>query len=167
MWSKRESTPEPVSPPAPSPPPETRSERASIGPSISIVGEVTGGEDLVILGRVEGKVSLPQHAVSVGRSARLTADVEAKVVSVEGEVRGHVRAAEQILIRKTATMLGDLKAPRVGLEDGCRFKGSVDMETSERPSPEGASRSGPGSASPGPAGRGSPAKPGGAEATRH
>jgi cytoskeletal protein CcmA (bactofilin family) len=49
-------------------------------------------------------------------------------VSVAGEVHGNLVAAEQIVIRKTATMLGNLTAPRVGLEDGCRFRGSVEME---------------------------------------
>jgi cytoskeletal protein CcmA (bactofilin family) len=107
---------------------ETRSDRASIGPSVSIVGNVSGAEDLTIFGKLEGKVDVPHHSVTVGRSARVEADIHAKFVSVEGEVRGNLVAGEQILIRKTATMLGNLTAPRVGLEDGCCFKGSVDME---------------------------------------
>mgnify|MGYP002401601021 CR=1 FL=1 len=106
-----------------------RAASASIGPSVSIVGTLTGAEDITIHGRVEGKVEVPQHSVTIGRSARVDADIRAKVVSVEGEVRGHLVAGEQILIRKTATMLGNLTAPRVGLEDGCCFKGSVEMET--------------------------------------
>jgi len=105
-----------------------RRETAAIGPSISIVGDVTGEEDLTILGRVKGKVDLPQHSVTVGESGHVDADIHAKVVSVAGEVHGNLLAAEQILIRKTATMLGNLTAPRVGLEDGCRFRGTVDME---------------------------------------
>jgi len=51
------------------------------------------------------------------------------VISVAGEVHGNLVAGEQILIRKTATMLGNLTAPRVGLEDGCSFRGSVEMES--------------------------------------
>jgi hypothetical protein len=47
-------------------------------------------------------------------------------------VRGNLFAGEQILIRKTATMLGNLTAPRVGLEDGCCFRGSVDMDTPDK-----------------------------------
>lgn len=103
-------------------------EAASIGPAISIVGDLTGDEDLTVLGKVDGKIEVPKHSVTVGRSGRVTADIRAKVVHVEGEVKGNLWAAEQIVIRKTATMLGNLTAPRVGLEDGCRFKGSVDME---------------------------------------
>jgi cytoskeletal protein CcmA (bactofilin family) len=139
MWNKREdevpgrpATPMPLSA---APLGEPRSEHmaaagtaAAIGPSISIMGDLTGDEDLTILGRVEGKVDVPQHSVTIGRSGRVKADIRAKVVNVEGEVRGNLLAGEQIVIRKTATMLGNLTAPRVGLEDGCRFKGSVDME---------------------------------------
>ena len=106
-----------------------RREPAVIGPSITIVGDVTGDEDLTILGRVEGKIDLPKHSVTVGQSGRVNADVQAKVVSVAGEVHGNLVASEQIVIRKTATMLGNLTAPRVGLEDGCCFRGSVEMES--------------------------------------
>jgi len=132
MWNKRED--EPVRPPAPQAAPSpvgvaVRREPAAIGPSISIVGDVTGEEDLTILGKVQGKVELPQHSVTVGESGRVDADIRAKIVSVAGEVHGNLLAGEQILIRKTATMLGNLTAPRVGLEDGCCFRGSVEMES--------------------------------------
>ncbi len=144
MWNKRQD--EPVrpagAPPAgapfaaappfaatPSTSPHERRDSATVGASITIVGDITGDEDLTILGRIEGKVDLPQHVVTVGQSGRVQADIHARVVSVAGEVRGNLIAGEQILIRKTATMLGNLTAPRVGLEDGCSFRGSVEMES--------------------------------------
>ena len=139
MWNKREdeplrpSAPTPVSS-TPQPPPvvvaaaSERREPAGIGPSITIVGDVSGDEDLTILGKVEGKIVLPKHSVTIGHGGRVKADIQAKFVSVAGEVHGNLVAGEQIVIRKTATMLGNLTAPRVGLEDGCRFRGSVEME---------------------------------------
>jgi cytoskeletal protein CcmA (bactofilin family) len=139
MWNKRDD--EPIRPTAapqaamPAPASGERREQAVIGPSIAIVGDVTGSEDLTILGKVEGKIALPKHSVTVGQSGRISADIQAKVVSVAGEVRGNLVASEQIVIRKTATMLGNLTAPRVGLEDGCCFRGSVEMESQEKPAP--------------------------------
>ncbi|HEY6548903.1 MAG TPA: polymer-forming cytoskeletal protein [Vicinamibacteria bacterium] len=138
MWNKREN--ETISPSAETPLaviPSTavaprRDSSGGIGPSICIVGDITGEEDLTILGKVKGKIDLPGYHVTVGESGRVEADVTAKVVSVAGEVHGNLVAAEQILVRKTATMLGNLKAPRVGLEDGCCFRGSVDMERPEK-----------------------------------
>jgi cytoskeletal protein CcmA (bactofilin family) len=148
MWNKREDEPiraaaAPQTPPPSTTVPARRDQQAAIGPSISIVGDLTGDEDLTILGRVKGKIDLPQHSVTVGESGHVDADIHAKVVSVAGEVHGNLVAGEQILIRKTATMLGNLTAPRVGLEDGCRFRGSVDMEAQPergRPAPIPASR---------------------------
>lgn len=102
---------------------------AGIGAATTLVGEVTGDDDLTIRGRLEGKVDLPANSVTIVEGARVKADIRARSVSVAGEVNGNVVATEQIVIRKTATMLGNLAAPRVGLEDGCRFRGSVEMET--------------------------------------
>jgi len=142
MWNKREEESVRPASAAPAPAAQTsvassaapgqREPLAAIGRSISIVGDVSGDEDLTILGKLKGKIDLPQHNVTVGESGRVEADVHAKVVSVAGEVRGNLFAGEQILIRKTATMLGNLTAPRVGLEDGCCFRGSVDMEAPEK-----------------------------------
>jgi cytoskeletal protein CcmA (bactofilin family) len=108
--------------------PPHREQPAGIGPSISIVGDVIGDEDLTILGRVRGKIDLPQHTVTIGESGYIDGDVHAKIVNVAGEVHGNLVGGEQILLRKTATMLGNLTAPRVFLEEECRFGGSVDME---------------------------------------
>ncbi len=137
MWNKREdelvrpaTAPQAAMPPAAT---GERKEQAVIGASISIVGDVTGGEDITILGKVEGKIALPKHSVTVGQSGRVSADIQAKMVSVAGEVRGNLVASEQIVIRRTATMLGNLTAPRVGLEDGCCFRGSVEMESQDKP----------------------------------
>jgi cytoskeletal protein CcmA (bactofilin family) len=139
MWNKRDEdlvrpsgASSSVVPSPPLPPPAVvagdRHETAGIGASIRIVGDVTGDEDITILGKIEGKIVLPKHSVTIGQSGRVKADIQAKFVSVAGEVHGNLIAGEQIVIRKTATMLGNLTAPRVGLEDGCRFRGSVEME---------------------------------------
>lgn len=103
------------------------SRRAVIGPSISIKGDVTGSEDLLIEGVVDGSVSLGKHAVGVGPEGRVQAAIVGRVITVEGQVEGNLEAQEQIVLRGTANVLGDIKAPRVVLEDGATFRGLVDM----------------------------------------
>jgi cytoskeletal protein CcmA (bactofilin family) len=103
-------------------------DRAIIGPSIMIKGDVTGEEDLVIQGRVEGKVDLAQHHVTVGANGRVKANVLGRSVTVEGSVEGDLRAEEQIIIRKSGNVRGNVAAPRVTIEDGATFQGSIDME---------------------------------------
>jgi cytoskeletal protein CcmA (bactofilin family) len=104
------------------------SERATIGASILIKGDLSGDEDLVIEGRVEGKVDLKQNNVTVGRNGRVRADIFGRVVIIEGEVDGNVFAQEQAILRQAGAIRGNITAPRVILEDGSRFKGSIDME---------------------------------------
>ncbi|MEA2560353.1 MAG: hypothetical protein QOH06_1857 [Acidobacteriota bacterium] len=120
-----------TSSPSPSPEPKRSGDRATIGASIIIKGDLSGGEDLVIEGRVEGKVDLKQHNVTIGRSGRVKADVFGKVITIEGEVDGNVFAQEQAILRQAGAIRGNITAPRVILEDGSRFKGSIDMEGKE------------------------------------
>src|SRR5262245_19569695 len=123
--------PRPAAAPNPTPvtsEPPRRTERATIGPSIFIKGDLTGEEDLVIEGRVEGKVDLKQNNVTVGKNGRVKADLLGRVVTIEGEVDGNVFAREQAILRQSGAIRGNITAPRVVLEDGSRFKGSIDME---------------------------------------
>ena len=108
--------------------PPRRTDRATIGASIFIKGDLSGEEDLVIEGRVEGKVDLKQNNVTVGKNGKVKADVFGKVVTIEGEVTGNVFAREQAILRQSGAISGNIQAPRVILEDGSRFKGSIDME---------------------------------------
>jgi len=105
-------------------------ERATIGPSITIRGEVTGDEDLLIQGRVDGSVDLKQHTVTVGRDGQVKAGISARIVTIEGKVEGDLLAEEQVILRSSARVEGDIAAPRVTLEDGATFRGGVDMGSS-------------------------------------
>lgn len=101
---------------------------ATIGASIKITGDVSGKENLVINGSVEGTIDFRENNVVVGEQGKVNANVTAKNISVEGEVKGELRGSEQVTITPTGRVTGDIRAPRVILNDGCQFKGSVDME---------------------------------------
>lgn len=109
------------------PPRPAGAEPATIGGSITIRGEVTGDEDLVIQGTVEGSVDLKQNSVTVGPDGEVKADIAGRVVTVEGHVEGNLRAQEQVVLRSSARVEGDISAPRIMLEDGAYFRGGVDM----------------------------------------
>ena len=100
---------------------------ATIGPSISIKGDITGDEDLLIEGQVEGGVELRQHNVTVASSGRVTATIRGKRICVDGLVVGDL-VGEEVVIRKSGRVQGNAKAPRVTLENGCQFRGSIDMK---------------------------------------
>jgi cytoskeletal protein CcmA (bactofilin family) len=100
----------------------------NIGQSVQIKGELTGNEDLTIEGKVDGKVFLKDHNLTIGGNGRIAAEIHAKTVMVIGEVVGNITADDKVEIAATGSMRGDIVAPRVVLADGARFKGSIDME---------------------------------------
>ena len=101
---------------------------AAIGRSIRISGDVKGDEDLIILGEVSGTIELQNHSLTVGKEGQVRANVYARSISVDGTTEGDLFASERIAIRATANVRGNLVAPRISLEDGARFKGSVEMD---------------------------------------
>jgi cytoskeletal protein CcmA (bactofilin family) len=103
---------------------------ANIGKSIYVKGELSGNEDLMIDGKVEGKIVLNGHAVTVGQSGTVMAEVQAKAVVVNGQVKGNITAEDRVEVAATGSMQGDVRAPRVILADGAKFKGSIDMDGS-------------------------------------
>lgn len=112
----------------PSVSPRPSKEAATIGPSISIRGDVSGEEDLIVQGQIEGTVTLKQNNVIVGKEGRIKANVHARVIEIEGQVEGDMHGDEQIVVHRSGNIRGNVVAPRVTLEDGCRFKGSIDMD---------------------------------------
>ncbi|MBI4444536.1 MAG: polymer-forming cytoskeletal protein [Acidobacteria bacterium] len=132
MWKKAETEYPPLEPhytPPVANPVEQMKGGAVIGPSILVKGDVSGDEDLLIEGRLEGRVELKQHNVRVGKNGKVKADIVGKVISVEGEVQGNLYAEDKIIIRQSGSVRGNITAPRVTLEDGSKFKGSIDMDS--------------------------------------
>ena len=84
----------------------------TIGETIVFKGELSGDEDLVIDGQVEGKINLNRNALTVGEHGKVKAAVVAKTVVVAGKVRGDIMAAEKVDIRDTCSMEGNICAPR-------------------------------------------------------
>ena len=110
--------------------------RSVIGRSISIKGEITGNEDLLIQGQVDGSVELKKHSVTVGIDGVVKANISSKFVTVEGKVEGNLSAEVQIVLRSSASVQGDITSPRIVLEDGGLFRGGVDTgEGAERGKP--------------------------------
>ncbi|MEE2781712.1 MAG: polymer-forming cytoskeletal protein [Pseudomonadota bacterium] len=115
---------------SPSGKPQFRS-TAMIGQSIHIKGTISGAENLTIEGTVEGSIHLPDTDLTVGEAGQITADIAAKNVRVDGKVTGDIKGTAKVVISKTGRVLGNVVAPRVTLEDGAKFKGSIDMDPGE------------------------------------
>jgi len=113
---------------APRPTITTQSGVARLGPSLHVKGEISGSEDLHLDGSIEGLISLEDRKLTVGPSAKLTADVVAREIVVYGSVKGNLRARDRIEIKKDGSVVGDLTTARIMIEDGAYFKGSIEID---------------------------------------
>ncbi|MGH9727573.1 MAG: bactofilin family protein [Candidatus Acidiferrales bacterium] len=103
---------------------------ARLGASLHLKGEITGNEDLNVDGSVEGLIQLEDRKLTVGASAKVTADIIAREVVVYGNVKGNLRARDRIEIKKDGSVVGDLTTARIMIEDGAYFKGSIEIDKS-------------------------------------
>ena len=108
--------------------PSTTRDVVNIGKSVVIKGELNGSEDLTIEGRVEGKIELRQHVLTIGPNGKIKAQVFAKSVLVLGEVIGDITATDKVNIRENGSVDGDITSQRVAIAEGAHFRGSVDMQ---------------------------------------
>jgi cytoskeletal protein CcmA (bactofilin family) len=101
-----------------------------LGSSLQVKGEITGTEDLQIDGLVEGLIHLDERKLTVGATAKVTADINARDVVVYGTVKGNVRAKGRIEIKKDGAIIGNLTTAQIMIEDGADFKGSIEIDRS-------------------------------------
>ena len=111
---------------------------ARIGKSIVISGEVKGGEDLIVDGRVEGTITLAENRLTIGPNASVSADLTAKDVLIMGHVHGNVVANGRVELRAGCTVEGDIRALRLAVEDNAVFRGKVDLTQAVSKGPESA-----------------------------
>jgi len=135
-------------PAAPRPASGNRSEGAFIGASIQIHGELRGEEDVFVEGQIHGAVHLVNNTLTVGGRGKLKANVYANTVLVDGRVEGDLYGSEQVIVRKSAEVRGNITSPRVSLEDGSTFKGSIEMDPEAVKAAIGSSNQGQRSAAP-------------------
>jgi len=101
-----------------------------LGSSLRVKGDITGTEDLLIDGSVEGLIQLDERKLTVGTAAKVTADISARDVVVYGYVKGNVRAKGRIEIKKDGSVVGNLTTAQIMIEDGADFKGSIEIDRS-------------------------------------
>jgi cytoskeletal protein CcmA (bactofilin family) len=99
-----------------------------IGSGLSFRGDIVGGGDLVVDGRVTGTIDLGPNDLTIRQGGRVEADVRAQNVIVHGELIGNVVAAERTLIAETGRMKGDVVTVTVSVLAGAQFKGAIRME---------------------------------------
>jgi cytoskeletal protein CcmA (bactofilin family) len=118
--------PAPASAPAAAATQDAAKKVSVLGKTLVFKGELSADEDIILQGRVEGSIRHTQ-SVTVGIDGVVIGDTHARSIVVEGTVEGDLKGVVSVLIAATATVRGNIAAPRVGIMEGANFNGSVDM----------------------------------------
>ena len=97
-----------------------------LGPDAKFKGELSFEKGMRLMGKFEGKVNTPGR-VHVAKEAKMSADVEAGGIVVEGEVHGNLSAADRIELKNSARYEGDLRATKLVVDEGAVFNGHVSV----------------------------------------
>jgi cytoskeletal protein CcmA (bactofilin family) len=119
-------------------------DQATIGRTLVIKGEISGSEALYVDGRIEGKITMPESRVTIGRNGKVDASIQAREVVVMGKVNGNIQCSDRVDIRAEGSVTGDISTARISVEDGAALKGGIQVhaepkaqsQSSQQKSPE-------------------------------
>jgi len=100
---------------------------AILGPTVDVKAELKANEDLVIEGKFQGKIDIKNNDLTIGSSADVDAQIQARNITIRGRVKGNVQASGKVFIEKEGQMVGDIAAARISIMEGAQFKGSMKM----------------------------------------
>ena len=100
---------------------------AMVGSAVTIGGEIYSQQDLFVDGEVNGSLTLPNHKLTIGPQAKVKANIKAQNVVIVGSVEGKIEASERIELRNHCQLVGDIRGPRVVIENGAYIKGSIEV----------------------------------------
>ena len=100
-------------------------------PTMKVKGQISGNEDLLVDGKVEGPISVGEHRLTVGQNGHVTGGLAAREIIICGKVDGNQAVVgESIEIKKDASMIGTVTTRRIVIEDGAGFKGNIEIQES-------------------------------------
>jgi cytoskeletal protein CcmA (bactofilin family) len=109
-------------------------DQATIGRTLVIKGEISGSEALYIDGRIEGKISMPESRVTIGRNGKVDASIQAREVVVMGKVNGNIDCSDRVDVRSEGSVNGDISTVRISVEDGAALKGGIQVHSEPKSS---------------------------------
>jgi len=107
-------------------------DQATIGRTLCIKGEISGSEALYIDGRIEGKITMPESRVTIGRNGKVDASIQAREVVIMGKVTGNIECSDRVDIRAEGSVNGDISTARISVEDGAALKGGIQVRSEQK-----------------------------------
>ena len=102
--------------------------QAVIGAGVKMQGQIISRENIIVDGLIEGSITAEDNQVLVSDSGAVKGNIHASIILVEGSVIGDISASQSVVISASGNMIGKIESPRVTLQDGAKFKGSIEMD---------------------------------------
>ena len=102
--------------------------QAVIGAGVKMQGQIISRENNIVDGLIEGSITAEDNQVLVSDSGAVKGNIHASIILVEGSVIGDISASQSVVISASGNMIGNIESPRVTLQDGAKFKGSIEMD---------------------------------------
>ena len=97
-----------------------------LGPRDRLIGELYIEGNLRVSGTLEGQIEATGD-VDVTEAATVKATVTGREVNVSGQVNGAVTASKKLVIGRGGSIVGDVRVPRLIMQDGASLSGNVSM----------------------------------------
>lgn len=97
-----------------------------LGPDVEVNGSLRLSQDITINGNFQGDIE-SEGVVVVGESGHVQADIKARTVCIRGRVHGNVAVTDKCELLPNGILIGDLKAPRMAIEEGAVFIGRSEV----------------------------------------
>ena len=98
-----------------------------VGRTMRIEGEIDSQRDMLVDGEVTGTMTVRMHTLTIGPKAKVKAKIKAQNVVLVGNVEGNIEATERIELRSRCNLLGNVRSPRIVIENGDYIKGNVEV----------------------------------------
>ncbi len=108
--------------------PRRRGDATTFAQGSAFKGILKFGKPLKILGKFEGEIK-GSDMLEIGAQAKVQAHIEATYVVIFGHVTGNVVASEKVELKQGATLVGNIRSPKLEIDDGVIFEGQCEMKT--------------------------------------
>jgi len=98
-----------------------------IGSTLVFKGQLSADEEILIEGTVEGTIAHHKKNVTVGKQGRVYALIHANSITIQGRVDGDIHGDELVVMAEGSEVNGNIFCPRIRMEFGARFNGTIQM----------------------------------------
>jgi cytoskeletal protein CcmA (bactofilin family) len=106
--------------------PSNNDSKNVLNSDVELKGTLKFSGELVFDGKLDGDIN-SDGTLSLGDNAVVKGNITVNSVILRGKINGNVVAREKIDIKTKTELFGDIRAPKLAMEEGVTFVGQTDV----------------------------------------